>query len=46
MEQEPKKESPELKNYSNFLNLGDFDPEPIIKSVLRAANIRELLFLP
>ncbi|MEZ4103039.1 MAG: hypothetical protein R3B55_00480 [Candidatus Paceibacterota bacterium] len=42
MEQEPKKESPELKNYSNFLNLGDFDPEPIIKKCAESGEYKRI----
>lgn len=41
MEQEPKKENPELKNYSNFLNLGDFDPEPIIKKCTESSEYKK-----
>ena len=40
MEKEPKK-NPELKNYSNFLNLGDFDPEPIIKKCTESSEYKK-----
>ncbi|MEZ4210807.1 MAG: hypothetical protein R3B39_00705 [Candidatus Paceibacterota bacterium] len=41
MEQKPKKENPELKNYSNFLNLEDFDPEPIIKKCIESGEYKK-----